>query len=714
MKMISLRKNLLFWVLPLVLALIAFSLSRLNTARVAECRLLDARFKIRGPLPVTETPFQIVAIDDQTFQSLQCKWPFAGSMYAHLIKNLNRAGAKLIVFDVEFTEPNTLYPGEDSLFAAAVREAGNVILAGKIAYTFSNLLEEPYAAAVPPIPVLEQTGAPWGIVNEITDPDDFTRRYLLYLPLGEQLKLSLGLEVLRAMRQIPDTAKIHHLDKICRFGDLEIPLYDEQSFLINYYGPAGSFPAISFSSVLDDSAFDLGPEYDSNYMERFLMRSRSVQTTRIANPFQGKIVLIGVSAEELHDNKNTPFYDYEGTPRKTPGVEVHANALQTILDGSFIQRVSPQVVLLYCILLAYAIFLLVGFRKPLLGLFLSVMFSIAVLTVALGAFSQWNLWIDLVAPLGTIALAYLGATLYHYLQERREKTRIREMFSHYVPDQVVSELIRNPQLLKLGGERRRLTILFADIESFTTVSEKMAPESLVDLLNEYMTAMTSVILAEGGIIDKYEGDLIMAEFGAPVRFEDHALRACRSALKMQETLDELRSKWIVEGKPPLYSRIGVNTGDVIVGNMGSRDLFDYTVLGDAVNLSSRLENANKIYKTNILISQSTRDELPDEYVTRALGDLRVRGRAETVRLHELIAAHKSHLPPDKQRLLELYQQGWSHFESRKWAEAADCFEQALDLDPQDHPARMLLARSLHFESNPPKDEWNGVFTFEER
>ncbi|HDH58387.1 MAG TPA: tetratricopeptide repeat protein, partial [Bacteroidetes bacterium] len=179
-------------------------------------------------------------------------------------------------------------------------------------------------------------------------------------------------------------------------------------------------------------------------------------------------------------------------------------------------------------------------------------------------------------------------------------------------------------------------------------------------------------------------------------------------------LDELRSKWIVEGKPPLYSRIGVNTGDVIVGNMGSRDLFDYTVLGDAVNLCSRLENANKIYKTNILISQSTRDELPDGYVTRALGDLRVRGRVESVRLHELIAAHKSHLPPDKQRLLELYQQGWSHFESRKWAEAADCFEQALDLDPQDHPARMLLARSRHFESNPPKDEWNGVFTFEER
>lgn len=709
----STRKGLLFWILPLLIALAGFGISRLNVAEIQERRLLDARFKIRGPRSISETPFQIVTVDDQTFASLLCKWPFGGSKFARMIRNLNRAGARLIVFDVEFTEPNVRYPAEDTLFADAVEEAGNVILAGKIAFTFSDQFEEPYASPVPPIPVLEKTGAPWGFVNEITDADDFTRRYLLYLPLGERLKPSLGIEVIRALRNGPDSVQIRLDDGIAQFGDLRIPLFDPQSFLINYYGPAGTFPAISFSSVLDDSTFDLADNFDSDYMEQFLSASEVDSGAVASNPFRGKVILVGVSAEELHDNKNTPFYDFQKTPRKMPGVEVHAHALQTILDRSFISRSSSYLVLICSILLAYLIFALVGARKPQLGILFSVVVVIVLLAVAIVLFGVWNFWLDLVAPFAAIALAYLCASLYNFIIERREKARIREMFAHYVPDQVVNELLRHPELLKLGGEKRRLTILFADIEKFTTVSEKIAAEDLVILLNEFMTAMTDVILAEGGIIDKYEGDLIMAEFGAPLSFTDHAPRACRAALKMQQKLMIMRQEWGKAGKPPLCARIGINTGDVIVGNMGSRYLFDYTVLGDAVNLCARLENANKMYRTSILISQSTRDELPDHFVTRVLGDLRVRGRDEAVRIFELVGADPAHLDPTRIELISKFNMGWSHFKARKWDEAASCFKEASALDPDDYPSRIYVKFSRRFHRSPPPADWDGAFTFDE-
>jgi adenylate cyclase len=239
------------------------------------------------------------------------------------------------------------------------------------------------------------------------------------------------------------------------------------------------------------------------------------------------------------------------------------------------------------------------------------------------------------AALGVVLL--ILATLYHSFRERREQQSIKEMFARYVPDQVIRTLTSNPGMLRLGGQRCRLTILFADLNGFTALCEKIPPEELVDQLNEYMTAMTEIIHMCGGIIDKYEGDLIMAEFGAPVFYPDHSLHACRAALRMQERLDVLRREWAGQGKPPFFLRIGVNTGEGIVGNMGSKTLFDYTVLGDAVNLCARLEEANKQFGTEIIISETTFLELPEDFVTRPLGELQVRGRSESVTVYELLA-----------------------------------------------------------------------------
>ncbi len=697
------------WMLPLLLALVASLLAHLDVAQDIERRLLDARFKIRGPRSVEHTPFQIVAVDDQSFSDLDTKWPFRGSLYARLIENLNRAGARLIVFDIEFCETNTFRPEEDSLLAAAIIQAGNVVLAGKIAYIFDPSFSQPYASIVTPLQPLVATKAPWGIINELTDSDDFTRRYLLYLAAGDQKLNSLGIEILRAMHHLPDSAQIHLTKDICQFAEINIPLYDRQSFIINYYGPAGIFPAISFSSVLDDSSFAIPNGFDSNYMQKYYPPTGSANNPSVVNPFLGKVILIGASAEELHDTKNTPFYDYFPTPRKMAGVEVHAHALQTILDGAFIYRSSPVLIFILNLLTAVLIFRLVAALKPLRGLIMSLLLVVGTVAASFIIFAWWDYWLDITPLLATSILAYPGTTLYQYFRIRRERASIQDMFAHYVPDKVVQELINNPQMLKLGGERRHLTVLFADLDGFTSITEKMEPEQLVLHLNEYMTAMTEIILQNGGIIDKYEGDLIMAEFGAPVSYNDHGVRACRAALQMQAQLAILRAQWESAGKPALTARIGINTGEMIIGNMGSREVFDYTVLGDAVNLCARLQDANKIYGTAILISQFTLTELPGAFVTRPLDDLRVRGRREAVRVYELLAEESAALSETLRKVLAAYHQGWAFYQEQKWHLAGSAFEVALSWDQHDHPSHLLLDRCRQFAEKPPQKDWDGVF-----
>src|SRR5262249_43775693 len=242
---------------------------------------------------------------------------------------------------------------------------------------------------------------------------------------------------------------------------------------------------------------------------------------------------------------------------------------------------------------------------PLLGLAGAGLLAVGETVLAFWLFNAHRWWLEITTPLLAMAFAYLAQSTWMVVAEQKDKRRIRGMFSQYVPSQVVAELIRRPELLTLGGEERTLTVLFSDVESFTTISESMAPRALAEHLNRYLTAMSDVVMKHRGIVDKFEGDAIMAEFGAPVPFDDHAREACLAALEMQERLGELEKIWIAEGVHPWKARVGVNTGQMIVGNMGSERLFDYTVLGDNVNLGARLETANKIYGTRVMVSEAT-------------------------------------------------------------------------------------------------------------
>jgi len=269
------------------------------------------------------------------------------------------------------------------------------------------------------------------------------------------------------------------------------------------------------------------------------------------------------------------------------------------------------------------------------GALLVLLITIAYLAASIWLFSR-DILLTTIAPVGTFGAAYLSQVVFRYFTEEREKRQIRGMFQRYVSPDVVDKLIEDPAKLRLGGEKRYLSVLFSDIRGFTTISEKLVPEELLNQLNQYLSAMTALVLSNGGMLDKYVGDAIMAVFGAPLELENHALAACKTALEMMEELRSLKQEWENEAKPILDIGIGIHTGEMIIGNVGSTKRMDYTVIGDNVNLASRLEGVNKELGTHVIISGATRQLVEKHVRTRNLGDITVKGKERPVAIYELL------------------------------------------------------------------------------
>jgi adenylate cyclase len=655
-------------------AVLASLLSYLTFLENVEFSLLDMRFRLRGPKEKCED-IVVVAIDQTSESDLDQPYPWSRRLHARLIDNLTRAEARLIVFDVVFTEGRD--PDATAELAAAIRRAGNVILAGK------TLLSRTHARAttiLPPVDELADACWGWGLVDQYSDSDNAVRRYGTSTTFGDRQYATLALQTLKASQGLRPDAPVEQTPKKARVGAYEIPKHDRQTMLINYCGPARSFPQYSYSNVLDDASFDLPrAEADTDIFDYWAE----------TDVFRQKIVLVGYTAQELHDFILTPFFGYGGEKVLTPGVEMHANALSTILAGDYIYRPAqasfwfrPFLALLWAFLACFAAARVGIF--PGLALVLGLAAGEAVLAFWLFEAQGW--WLDITAPVLSTGLAYSAQTTWFYVAEQKDKRMIRGMFSKYVPSRVVDEIIRNPELLTLGGEERELTVLFSDIESFTTISEGLTPRELADHLNDYLTAMSQIILDHQGIIDKFEGDAIMAEFGAPVFFEEHARRACFAALESQTKLSELGERWEKEGLHAWKARIGIHTGDMIVGNMGSRELFDYTVLGDNVNLGARLEASNKIYGTRIMISEATLSQAGEGFIVRELDDLVVRGRTQPVKVFELVGTREDGVSQQVERVLAAYERGRAAAAAEKWREALSAFEEALAVDPEDGPS----------------------------
>lgn len=697
--------------------LLAYILSYTGIMVNVELDTLDLRFGLRGTTEIEDDPVVIIAIDDQSDESTWDRWPWPRAYYAHVIENLQEAGASVIGLDVMLDQSDISNPESDDALAAVLKKYDNIVLTGKLTRTSQNYS---YDALHPPYEKFRQGKATWGLAALESDPDGFYRRYPVGQVYNDSLFPSFAAEIIRKSLAAGEKRDFRIDENFFHLGPYQIEKFDPSSMLINFAGPAFSFPYYSFDNILDDADFDLREEFDLNTFDDPGDTTLGIPPgLKYSGVLKDKIVLIGSTMHELHDNFPTPFLEHrnrsgEKVLAEMPGVEIHANAIQTILSGKYLTQLSATETFLILILLALLIFICNRYLSTIsCSVTSAVIFVLYLVTVAF-AFIQNNLILPFTAPVMTIIFSYAGYTVYSYLLTQHEKKMLRGAFAHYVPESVIQDIMNNPEKLQLGGEERVVTIMFTDVAGFTTISESLKPRELVGLLNEYLTAMTDIVLKNRGVIDKYEGDAIMAEFGVPVAYKKHALAACATALEMQSELRQMRKEWAKRKKPELQARIGINTGEVIVGNMGSRDVFDYTVMGDHVNLGARLEGANKFYGTKIMISEFTHALVKDEFLTRPLDFLRVKGKNKPIEVFELIAAMDTKFTDNFIKFLELYSRGIAAYRNQKWMDAADIFEYCQKLHPEDQVSKMYHKRCYDYKLNPPDSDWDGVTIMTEK
>jgi len=706
----------------LLVAVVTYALD-IDFLKKVELLTLDYRYQSRyerlatnGELKdfATEGQVIVVSISDEDSRAMPESFPFPRSYYAHLIENLNRAGARTIAFDITFQEARE---GDDAL-REVLKKYDNVILAVKVSegqgtsQAYVRSIERSYDNA------FYDVNKRVGVVSIIYDRDGVARRYFPMMTIGDYLTPTFAFAALNSYFKLPADTVSEVTDEWIllqgKQGNFRvIPRYDRGSMLLNYYGPNKTIPRISFSQAIDDAGFKTKDELDAEVdIDLF-----DEETARL---FRNKIVLVGSVMPEERDIHTVPIKNPDGASTMD-GVEIHATALQNILDQNYITVAdTPTEITLILMISVLAFWGLLRIKQiKIRYTFLVEIGAVVVVVLLIGGifeasvflFAGSNTLVNIVNPSVALVFCYFGTAVYQYLTERQQKAMIKGVFSHYISAAVVNDLVNNPEKAKLGGDRRELTVFFSDIAGFTSISEQFLshPEGLVELLNEYLDEMTSIILKFEGTLDKYEGDAIMAFWGAPIPQKDHALRTCLASLEMQKRLAALRPKWKKEGKPAMEVRCGVNTGIMIVGNMGGKDRFDYTVIGDSVNLASRLEGANKQYGSKIMISDMTFQHVKGKVVVRELDLIQVKGKNEPVKVWELMGMSDMTMTPKEKESLEVYQQGLELYRKRNWQEAIGYMNQAIQLDPTCHVAEIYTQRAGLYQLNPPPDDWNGVF-----
>jgi adenylate cyclase len=420
--------------------------------------------------------------------------------------------------------------------------------------------------------------------------------------------------------------------------------------------------------------------------------------------FEGKFVLIGDISVGSSDLGQTPLESH------APLLLIHASMLNAMLTNCFYQKWSSGNALSLIGILGVVLGLSAMLRSSwfLYGIGCAVGLVLVGLTWV--QFSQFRL-VPIVTVGGSVLIIFFGLVATLELVVGKERSFIKNAFARYVPEKVVDTLLSNPEMLKLGGEERVMTVLFSDLADFTRISEMISPSQLVALLNEYLTEMTDIVLAHGGIIDKFEGDAIMAEFGAPLPMAEHADMAVRAGLRMQQRLKELRETWGSKGLPALRCRVGINTGSMIVGNMGSNQVFDYTVLGDSVNLASRLEGANKRYNTALMISEFTHRSLtPGVFRVRVLDVIKVKGKSKSVKVFEVYGETSEPIDDKERRYYSTYQEAFELYLARDFGGAREKFQTALSIRAQDRASTEMIERINGLKAHELPADWDGSVT----
>ena len=663
-------------VLAVVSAGLVFALEQGGALNTARFKAYDVMFylreHIRPPKPNPDSPLVLIGIDDATFKTEPFHIPLIlwHEYFGTVIQGLADAGAKTVGLD--YILPQALF---DELVPNYSRTWLKTLVyaQSKKAPVVSGMVQIAKRQYMPQARYLQIMGAPnIGLFNIPADEDDFIRRQRLFFPSTSDPKQGMySITFILAKKYKPD---------------LELP---DQTIFIDYNSSPEPFPRYSFANVYE--------------------KAKQGDTAYLKEHFQGKIVLIGETDTFSQDRHPTPLYYMPKEDPRTPGVEILAHSVLTLLNGRYFSAVGMGGSAAVELTIALIIGWLTLFASPKVPLW----FSSPVVGILFFGLCERAFMAYLIMPLAgglTTWLVSQGVFFsYRYWVVDREKREIRHAFSRYLSPDVVGVVLQNPDMLSLGGSRREMTAFFSDLAGFTSISEALSPEDLVHLLNRYLSLMTDVILRQGGTLDKFEGDAIMAFWGAPVPREDHALRACLAALEQQEIMNRFRQQVIDEGLPELHVRMGLNTGPMIVGNMGSEERFDYTIMGDAVNLASRLEGANKAYDTYVMISETTYEQVRDQVEVRELDLLRVKGKNQPIRVYELMAANGG-LDTQRAQIRDIFTQGLELFRQQDFQAAIQSFESALALDSNDGPSRVYLQRCRDYINDPPPADWDGVYT----
>ncbi|MBU0728896.1 MAG: adenylate/guanylate cyclase domain-containing protein [Proteobacteria bacterium] len=665
------KKGFLSLLLAILSVLFILSLYFLQNPFIEafEAKTYDLRFTtMRGPVKA-DPNISIIAIDEKSIAEIG-RFPWTRTNYAKLIDAVAAAGAKALIMDAFFPEKEN--DKTDREFAAAMARANNVTLA--VAYDFNT--DGSIKGVTKNIPILDRESSGSAHMNFQPDIDGINRRNMLVVTHEGKQVPSLGLKGAMAAS---DIKTITREDFAVVMGSTRIPLDSNGMMLINHTGPPRSYPWYSFSDVIQGQ---VPPE-----------------------KLKDKIIFMGATALGIYDMRVTSFH------HNMPGVEVHATIADNIINERFIRQTGMESVA------DMGLIVILGFLSYFITARMRLLTALPLLLAIAAAFTWLNYIafisghsISMIYPLSSLFLSYTVSGGFKFITLDRRSKEMRSIFSSYVSPKIVDQLVKDPSSAQIGGDTKEVTILFSDIKGFTTYSERNNPFKVVSTLNEYLAAMTKMILKFDGTVDKFLGDGIMAYWGAPLAQESHAELAVSCVNAMVNQMKQLQKKWEKSGTPPLSFRVGIHSGEVIAGNIGAKGTkMEYTVIGDNVNLAARLEGTAKFYGVDILVSENTFNLTKNKFIYRELDRIRVVGKSIPVGIYELLGPVYDSEKDKLEAIANKFKEGLTLYRGKKWGKSLEIFEMFCKVNSDDRASKLYVERCQYFMKNPPADDWDGVF-----
>jgi adenylate cyclase len=640
--------------------------------RLTDMKVYDIYSCIRGTSPSPDN-MVIVGIDEESFSTLKLPWPWPRSIHGKLIKALRRSGARGIVMDIIFSDPSSDL--EDRAMADAIREQGKVVLAADIEMTKTEKFTQ--TNLITPLEEFLDAGALFGVSFILVDMDNVVRRFLWETSEVSSLEVA-ALEMVGLSRERDDRK------------------------MVVFSGPAHHFPYVPYYKALEAETY-LPAGFFKDKIVLVGKYSRPSQEATADLSAKYRLYLQPPSAVRGVDMFATPFYVIDN--KLTPGIEIHANMLLSLMNDDFVKPLGVSATIVFIGLLSIVLTLVNRTWSPLKSISIFMGVAILYLLASFLLFSRHKIFLPLSAPFLLMIVNFVASGITSYMGVEKKRRYLGKAFSLYLSPQVAKKVLEDPERLRLGGERVRATVLFTDLAGFTEISERMEPEGVVSILTRYATEMTKIIFKYNGTLDKFIGDAVMALWGTPAEDSVQALHACRAALEMQRRMKGLSKELDIPGHR-LSMRIGINAGTVMAGNMGSEERFEFTVIGDHVNIASRLEGLNKIYGTEIIISESIWTEIAQELTTRELDLVRVKGKTQAIRVYELVdGERKPHM--------DLFENGLRLYQGGDFHSARERFLESLKMNPEDKPSQLFLKRCDYLISTPPEG-WDGVWDAQTR